>query len=76
MQDRPIRFDNRRSACIPRSVGIWVDDGGDGVFDIGGPILGESEDAVGGGWAAGLWGTINGVSTTATCDVARHNIYL
>ena len=74
MQDRPIRFDNRRSARIPSSVGNWVDDGGDGVFDVGGPIFGRSEDVIRGGRAAGLGRAIDGVSTIAMCDVACHKI--
>ena len=65
MQDRLIRSDKRRPGRIPSSVGKWADGGGDGVFDVGRPIFG-SEDAVGGGWVAGVGRAIDGVSTTAT----------
>jgi hypothetical protein len=74
MQDRPIWFEKRRSARILSSDGIWIDDGGDGVFDVGGPILDGSEDVVGGRWGAGLERTIDSVSTAATCDIARHTV--
>ena len=43
MQDRPIWFDNRGSARIASPLVVCMNDGSDGVFDVGRSILGGSE---------------------------------
>lgn len=74
MQDRSVRFDNRGSTRTAKAVGICVDDGSDGVFDVGGPILGGREPINGSGWGAGVGRGVGGMSTAWTRDVACHEV--